>query len=244
MMRSATATDSRARSRRTPLATLLALLALCTLAQALAPAGAAAVANQESAGECMPIAGLPFGRNANNEFCNLSNPGESWPMGDIYPAFGTTPTLPKPPAETPKPKPCSNPSSCMPGQFGPDGKTRGGETSRPGPKDNDGVKPEASGEKKPPKRDKAKDDKAERIPNKDCVDLRQSLKTFNSTIRTIELRLQLIGELRAKGLAYDPTEGIKSLLWKMSLEKARTKAEADYGALKCYYRTGIPLPSR
>lgn len=154
-MRSTAATDSKPhpRSRKTPIAALLALLALGAGAQALAPAGAAAVANEQTSGECYEIGSSGVGQRANGEFCAVvqNSGGSGGDSGSSMSGWEVISTSGKAPKE---PTLCLNPRNCLPGRVGADdGRSQGGETPRPDPKGRGlGLKPEPSGAKKPPKK--------------------------------------------------------------------------------------------
>jgi hypothetical protein len=162
-MRSTAATDSkRPRSRKTSIATLLALLALGAGAQALAPAGAAAVANQPTDTLCALIGG-------------------SWLSGGCFIEDGSGGTIRvneisvgvgRDPASGPTCTRCNLPQQIE------DGAGKGGEVAKPDPKGKGlGLKPEASG-KKPVKKDKPKKSKTAEDPKKRmCIGLLQKVTT-------------------------------------------------------------------
>jgi hypothetical protein len=142
-MRSHAATDAKPNRRRrnTPIATLLALLALGTLAQALAPAGAAATINQGGTPDWCKATGGTWSTHAGG--CVISDGSGGWLVTEPVTVRDT---------------PCI---FCnLPNQIG-DGSGAGSGDSRPGSKGGKGgvVRPETKGQKKPqPKKGSKKED--------------------------------------------------------------------------------------
>lgn len=221
-MRSHAATDSkRPRSRRTPLATLLALLALGTAGQALAPAGAAAMTNQPTPTLCALIGG-------------------SWLSGGCFIEDGSGGTIRvneisvgagRDPAPGPACVFCN-----LPQQIG-DGAGRGGEVAKPDPKRGLGVRPEASG-KKPAKKDKPKPKGGQKKdPLTVCTGLLRTAKTYKDSIPGAK---QALHALYAKGTG-DANALMKAAGYKALLEKlfAQTvSAYMEHG--DCLALTGQP----
>jgi hypothetical protein len=119
-MRSTTALDSkpRPRSRRTPIATLFALLALAA-AQAVAPAAASATLSQSNASSSCAAAGGVWSAEAGG--CVVSDGSGGWVVlgGEIVPVSGESPPA------------CV---FCNPPQRIGDGPGRGGDTPKRDPK--------------------------------------------------------------------------------------------------------------
>jgi hypothetical protein len=212
------------RPRRAPIATLLALLALGTLAQALAPAGAAATINQSTgAAGCASVGGTwsaPLGA------CLVSDGSGGWVVvrGEIVPVSGKAPG-----------------SGCVfcnpPNQIG-DGAGRSGEVAKPDPTGHGAV---GRPEKVVAKSDLKKRDKAIK---QQCLRIVSQLKAEKKTIWSASRRLQGLVELEKENSPFDLRERTEQQGRKAAAERRRLSLESDFLRADCYYHTGIPLPNR
>jgi hypothetical protein len=207
------------RPRRTPIATLLALLALGTLAQALAPAGAAATINQSTgAAACASVGGTwsaPLGA------CLVSDGSGGWVVvrGEIVPVSGKAPG-----------------SGCvfcnLPNQIG-DGAGKGDETPKRDPK--------AKGEGEAKVEKKAGSTKSRPDPKKKmCTVLLKTLNDQKSAFDEAEKDLQK--ETHGEGtLDWNVVMNLTS-----KREKRKTaflKTLKSYNGKGCEASTGPPPPT-
>jgi hypothetical protein len=208
-------------SRRTPIATLLAVLALAAGAQAIAPAGAGAVISQPpSPSSCMLIGGLWV-----DGACYISDgEGGTIQVNEISAATGIAPGQP----------PCRG-LSCLPYQIGPGSRQSGdGSGSSSKARGPAGAKGEVTGPKVKPK--KSSGAKKVEEPEEVCKGLHQTLKTYANSI---DVAVKELDEYYKQGSG-DANTLMKKVAYRDLLKKVYNDHLKQYVNKECLAYTGPP----
>jgi hypothetical protein len=208
-------------SRRTPIAALLALLAVAVVAQAIAPAGAGAVINEPpNPSSCMSIGGVWV-----DGACYISDgEGGAIRVNEISAATGIAPGQP----------PCRG-LSCLPYQIGPgsrqSGDGSGSDSKARGPA---GIKGGIRGPKVKPKKPlKSSGPKVEELEV--CKGLRLTLKTYATSI---DAAVKELDDYYKQG--GDANTLMKKVAYRDLLRKVYNDNLKQYVNKECLAYTGPP----
>jgi hypothetical protein len=223
---------ARSRPRRAPLAALLATLALGAGAQAIAPAGAAAMVSQggPSQASCVSVGGWWLGAGSWGTagcYILLENGGGLLKVNEVSSGSGTAPWQPN-----------VTPSTGLPHQIGADGAGSGGEKDSKG-----GSKGAGSGEvKAPAKKDKPKKDKSDqkkaRTPQEMCSDLLRTLNTYKASIEIAVKEIEAYHKQGGSAKKFIDLVSYRNLLIKVFKQ---TKEQYEEAGKECLAYTG-PAP--